>query len=89
MTDPSSDIKEVLVHKSCLEHCDKPTFDDWEQELETQGSFVQSLMCTIMKADNVNLRKLAMVYPNTVAMYEKWKAAPYNPIINNQTEKKT
>lgn len=79
MTDPSSDIKEIIIHKCYLEHCDRPTFDNWEEELETQGSFVQQIMLAMMKADSINLNKLKLVYPNTVALYEKWKANPWKP----------
>lgn len=55
-----------------LEHCDRMLQPDWEKEYNYAGGFQTKLMRTIENADEINLKKLEIVYPALVNTFRQW-----------------
>lgn len=67
-----NDDKDFLTRED-FEHCDKPLTNDWKKEFNYAGSFQYSLMQTIAMADEINLKKIRLIYPNLVNLYKKFR----------------
>ena len=53
-----------------LAHSDNMLQGDWQKEFDYAGGFQTLLMKTIMYADDVNLKKLGIVYPGLVGAFK-------------------
>ena len=64
-----SDMESNLTEEE-LAHSDNMLQGDWQKEFDYAGGFQTRLMKTIMYADDVNLKKLGIVYPSLVGAFK-------------------
>ena len=57
-----------------INHCDGLNHGrNFYDELNYAGSFKATIMTAIMRADDINLKKLSIIYPKLVKAYELCK----------------